>query len=222
MTKKETALNLRRRGKTCGEIVKILNVPKSTVWSWIRNVVLSEKIKKRILEKGKEKSRKNIIDYNTKVRPVEAAKIRDNWTSKAKKEIKNISQNELKLIGSALYWAEGNTKNRNRIQFGNCDPLLIKVAIKFFREVLKVPDNRICARVHIYPGLDYKKTLKFWSQTTNLQKERFYPPQIQISRASQGKMPRNTLPYGTLHLTIGSTELSSRIKGWIQGISEKI
>lgn len=222
MTNKETAINLRKIGKTCGEIVSILNVPKSTVWSWIKNTVLTDEAKKKIIEKSKEKSRKNIIDYNTKVRPVEAAKIRDTWTFEAKKEIQNVSQNELKLIGSALYWAEGNTKNRNRLQFSNCDPLLIKVAIKFYREVCKVQDNKICARVHIYDGLDYKKTLKFWSKITKLPKKNFYPPQTQVSRASRGIMPRNTLPHGTLHLTVLSTELASRVKGWIQGISEKI
>lgn len=222
MTSKEAAINLRQKGKTCGEIVSILNAPKSTVWSWIRNISLSEKIKKEILDKGKEKCRKNIIDYNTKVRPVEAARIRDNWTNQAKREIKNISENELRLIGSALYWAEGNTKNRNRLQFSNCDPFLIKVAIKFFREICKVNNSKICARVHIYPGIDYEKTLNFWSEITNLSKQNFYSPQVQISRASKGKMPRNTLPYGTLHLTICNTELASRVKGWIQGISEKI
>ena len=222
MTKKETAIKLRKSGKTCGEIVAVLNIPKSTIWSWIGKISLSEKVKRIISQKVKEKSKKNIIDYNTKVRPVEAAKIRDSWSKEAKKEIKNISQKELKLVGSALYWAEGNTKNRNRIQFSNCDPSLMKVEIKFFREICKVSDEKICARVHIYPGLNYQKTLKFWAETINLSKKRFYPPQIQVSRASKGIMHRNTLPYGTLHLTILSTELASRVKGWIQGISEKI
>jgi len=222
MTKKETAISLRQNGKTCGEIINILDVPKSTVWCWIKDVVLTEEIKKIISKKAKEKSRKNIIDYNTKVRPVEAAKIRDAWTEEAKKEIQNISLDELKLIGSSLYWAGGNTSNRNRLQISNCNPFLIKASLKFFREICNVKDEKICARVHIYPGLDYKKALKFWSEITNLPRKNFYTPQIQVSRASKGIMPRNTLPYGTLHLTVLSTELASKVKGWIQGISEKI
>jgi len=222
MTKKETAIHLREKGKTCGEITSILDVPKSTIWCWIKDLSLSKEIKKQILDKTREKCRKNILAYNKNVRPVEAAKIRDAWTEKARKEIMVISDKNLKLIGAAIYWAEGNTKNRNRIQFSNSNPLLVKVAIKFFREICKVKDDRICARVHIYPGLDYKKTLNFWSRITNLPKGRFYTPQIQISRASKRVMARNTLPHGTLHLTICSTELSSIVKGWIQGISEKI
>ena len=63
MNKKEKAIKLRKEGKTCGEIVTILNAPKSTVWSWIKNLTLSDKIKKQILERGKQKSRENILFY---------------------------------------------------------------------------------------------------------------------------------------------------------------
>ena len=222
MTKKETAIILRKKGMTLGEIIKNLDIPKGTAWSWIENVVLTDKIKEKLAKVVKEKSRNSIIAYNTKIRPIVAQKIRDDWTNKAKKEIHKISAKELKLVGTAIYWAEGNTKNRNRLQFSNCDPLLVKVAIKFYREICKISNEKIGARVHIYPEMDYEKILDFWSQITALPKQNFYPPQIQTSKASKGIMPRNTLPHGTLHLTVSSTELSSKVKGWIQGISEKI
>jgi len=90
--KKETAINLRQNGKTCGEIVSVLDTPKSTVWSWIKNVALTEEIKKKISKKAKEKSRKNIINYNTKVRPIIAAEIRDAWIDQAKKNNKYFSK----------------------------------------------------------------------------------------------------------------------------------
>jgi len=222
MTKKETAINLRKEGKTCGEIMDILNSPKSTVWSWIKSAVLTEEIKNKILEKAKEKCRKNILFYNTKVRPAEAAKIRSNWTKKGAEEIKNVSKNELKLIGSALYWAEGSSKNRNSLRFGNSNPLIIKTIIKFFKEICEIPEKKIGARIHLYPCIKQEEATNYWVEITGLPKVNFYPPQIQISRASRGKRPKNTLPFGTLHLTINNTEITSRVKGWIQGISEKI
>lgn len=43
MTNKEIAISLRKKGKTSGEIINILNVPKSTVWTWIKNISLSKK-----------------------------------------------------------------------------------------------------------------------------------------------------------------------------------
>jgi len=157
-----------------------------------------------------------------KIRSETAAKIRERFIEKASKEIKKLSKKDLKLVGAALYWAEGNTKNRNRIQFGNSNPHMIKVAIQFFRESCKIPNDKISARVHIYPRINYLKTLSFWSKLTKLPKKNFKPPQTQISRASKGKRPFNTLPYGTLHLTINNTELACKIKGWIEGIIQKI
>jgi len=225
MTKKERAINLRKKGKTCGEITTILNVPKSTAWSWIKNLVLSEKIKKQILKKSQIKWRKNINKFNkvnAKIRSEEAKKIRDADTSKGKKEIYQISKKELLLIGASLFWAEGSKSHRWHLCFANSDPEIIRVMMRFFREICHISDEKIKGLVHIYPGLNYKKVLNFWTKITNLSQNNFYKPQIQISRSSKGKRDRNTLPYGTLHLTAGNTVITSRVKGWIQGISEKI
>jgi len=93
--------------------------------------------------------------------------------------------------------------------------------MKFFREICHIPDEKIKALVHIYPGLNYKKVLTFWTKIAKLPKKNFYKPQTQISRASKRKRDRNTLPYGTLHLTAGNTLITSQVKGWIQGILEK-
>lgn len=137
-------------------------------------------------------------------------------------EIKNISENDLKLIGSALYWAEGGSKNRNSLRFGNSNPLIIKTIIKFFREICQIQKKKIGARIHLHPGVNQKKATNYWIKITNLPKTNFYPPQTQISRASKGRRPKNTLPYGTLHLTINNTEITCKVKGWIKGISGKI
>jgi len=212
---------LRKKGKTYGEIAEMLNLPKSTVAWWLRDVKISKSLQKQILEKSREKWRKNITAYNkvyAKIRSREATRIREKYKEKAAKEIKNLSKKDLKLIGSALYWAEGNTKNRHCIRFSNSDPLMIKAMIRFLREVCKIPDEKIKARIHLYPGINQQKTTNYWKKITRLPKRNFHPPQIQVSRASKGKRPRNTLPYGTLHLRAGNTEITCKVKGWIEGI----
>lgn len=176
------------------------------------------------MRKIKEALKKGLISYNkiySKIRSREAAKIREEYKEKASKEIKKISKKDLKFIGTALYWAEGNIKNRNRLQFSNSNSLMIKVIMRFFREICNILNDKIGARIHIYPGINYKKALNFWSQIIKLPKSNFYLPQIQVSHASKGKRSRDTLPYGTLHLTVCNTELACRVKGWIQGISKK-
>jgi len=104
MNKKgERIISLRKEGKTYGEIEKLLELPKSTVAWWLRDVKIPKSLKREILERSREKWRKSIIDYNTKVRPQKAAEIRESIKKKASKEIKSLSSKDLKLIGCALY-----------------------------------------------------------------------------------------------------------------------
>ena len=223
--KGQRIIALRKKGKTYGEIEKILNLPKSTVAWWLRNIKISKALQKQILERSREKWRKNITAYNriySKVRSAEAARVRKRFQEKASREIKRVSKKDLKFIGTALYWTEGNLKNRNRLHFSNSNPLIIKTIMKFFREICNIPEEKIRARIHLYPGINERKATNYWVKITNLPRQNFHPPQIQVSRASKGKRPRNTLPYGTLHLTINNTKLTCRVKGWIQGITEKI
>jgi len=215
---------LRKKGKTYGEIKHILKLPKSTIAWWLRGVKISKSLEKIILERSRKKWRKNIITYNkinSQVRAEKARLQREKTEEKASREISTLSNKDLKLIGSALYWAEGNIRNRYRLQFANSNPLIIKLIMRFFHEICNIPIFKIKARIHIYPGLKYKKALNFWSKITKLSQNNFYSPQIQISKASKRLGPRNTLPYGTMHLTIMGTEIASRVKGWIKGISER-
>ncbi|MFH1820569.1 MAG: hypothetical protein ABH805_01500 [Candidatus Nealsonbacteria bacterium] len=218
---KNLAIKLRKQKKSYNKISKALSVPKSTIHYWFRKASFSKKIKEELIKKAKILARKNLIIY-ARIRSEKAAKIREGFIEKSSKDITKLSKKDLRLIGTALYWAEGNTKNKNRLQFSNSNPLMIEVAIRFFREICDISDDKIGARVHIYPGINYPKVLNFWSQVTKLPKHNFYPPQIQVSKASKGRRLKNTLPYGTLHLNINNTELACKVKGWIRGIVKNI
>jgi hypothetical protein len=215
----------RKKGKTYTEISEVLKLPKSTVAWWLKDFKLPAKTERKIIEKSRKKWRKAIIDYNNvhgKLRSQKAAAIREKYKQNGIKEIKNLSKKELKLIGSALYWAEGGKKNRNSLRFSNSNPSMIEVIMKFFQEVCNIPNEKIKARIHIYPQINPRIATNYWKKVTNLPRINFQKPQVQISRASKKKRPKNTLPYGTLHLTVNNTEMTCRVKGWIQGISEKI
>ena len=217
-------ITLRKKGKTYGEIAETLNLPRSTVGWWLRGVKLPKYIEKQILRKSKEKWRNNINEFNkihSKIRSQEAAKIREDIKKKASKEIRSLSKKDLRLVGSALYWAEGSN-HRNSLRFANSDPMMIKIIMKFFREICNISDEKIKARIHLYPQTNQLKATSYWKNVTDLSRNNFQTPQIQISRASKRKRPINTLPYGTLHLTICSTEKACIAKGWVRGIYEKI
>src|SRR3989339_2102196 len=211
---KPLIISLRKNGKTYSEIRAIYNIPKGTLSYWLKDVIIPEKEKIRMQKRAYAKWRKgNKIFIERRI--TEAKKIRDDAKQKAAKEIRNIN---LKQIGSALFWAEGGKKQRNHIRFCNSDPEIIKIMMRFLREICHLTDRKIKARAHIYPRMDYKKVIGFWSKITKLPRKNFYTPQFQISRASKRKRQINTLPYGTLHLTAGDTESACKVKGWVQGI----
>jgi hypothetical protein len=92
--------------------------------------------------------------------------------------------------------------------------------MKFIREILKVPEDRIRAGIHLYSSTDITSARKFWSQTTSLPQDRFYII-TQVSRASQGKRPYNILPHGTLAIRVSSRLQFHKVKGMIAGIVKK-
>lgn len=223
--KKSRALKLRRNGHSYKEIADILKISKSTAYFWTRKIKLSKTAQARIEEKIKEALRKGLIAYNEiygKIRSQEAAKIREGYKEQALKEIlrkiKKLSLRDLKLIGLALYWAEGSKKSRNSTDFSNSDPFIIQTTMRFFREVCRLPEEKIKAKIHLYPQIDPKEATLYWSEITKLPVTQFEKPQVQISKASKKRRNPNTLPYGTLHLRISNTELTWKIKGWIEGI----
>ena len=72
---------------------------------WLKNIKIDPSIRteleKRVYEKLREEAKK---------KRERALKLRQAIEDQSKKEIKEITDEELKLIGSALFWAEGSKK----------------------------------------------------------------------------------------------------------------
>ena len=101
LKEKEMAIELRKQGHSYSEILKKVPVAKSTLSLWLRSVGLAKQQKQRLTEKrlaalkrGWETCRRKRILIINKIREA------------AKKEIKEITQRDLWLIGITLYWAE--------------------------------------------------------------------------------------------------------------------
>lgn len=213
--KYKDVIELRKRGKSYGEIAKIAGVSKNSVSRWCKNLKLSLTAQK-ILE------RKNIYpkELFTKYNQLKAKKVRlenQKIEKEAIKEIREPSKYELKIIGSALHWAEGNKRQPRRIQISNSDPSLIKIYLRFLREIVKIPEKKLKASIRIHPNISAQSAVDFWSTITKIPRPKFQIT-TQISRASQGKRPKNSLPYGTLDLRVHGRQKFFQIKGWINGL----
>jgi len=218
---KQKAILLRKRGKSYNEIVKILDISKSTLSLWLRNIKMPSDIKKRFWNKTRKKWAKSITKFNkerAKIAKQKAQKIQD-LTSR---NIKRVSKRELLLIGSALYWAEGYKKSRWVVVFSNSDPLMIKLIMKFFREICQIKEDRFRAMVQIHPNTTSQKSINYWSKITKIPKKQFQKTYSKLTPSSKRKRAINILPYGTLRISISDVETINKIKGWIKGLESSI
>lgn len=214
---KRRAIELRLQGKSYGEIKNIIpSLSKSTLSGWLKNVKLSPEQKRRL----KSNLEKITCD----------ARIKSAWTKKkrrieqikyifdrAKKELPYFLNNPLFLVGLSLYWAEGSKKSGETIQFANSDPQMIKIMMKWFREICKVPKEKIRAHIYIHKIYKSERCEEFWSKITGIPVSKFgkttYKP-------TPHKIKRNLDYKGVCRIDIGNVNLFRKMMGWQQGLSE--
>ena len=216
--KYQEVIKLRKKGKSYREIAKIANISKNLVSKWCKNLKLSVSAQK-ILEKKSNYPKELFAKYN-RLKSAKAQIEHQKIKKEAASQIRPLSRYELILVGSALYWGEGYKKENpraSRINFANSDPAMVKLFLDFIRKNFRVPENKFKVSIRIYPNINKEEAVDFWSKITKIPKERFGVTE-QISRASRGKRPKNSLPYGTLSLTINDYRKFFQIKGWIDGL----
>ena len=209
------ARELRKYGLSIREISVKIKCAKSSVSGWVRDIPLTDKQIEK-LKLNQDRGRAKAANHPNSPKQV-WARIRNSITEATVKEIpRRYSPYLLKILGSALYWAEGYKAVVNMVSFSNSDPGMIALMMKFFREICKVAETKFRGALHIHPHLDKEKAEKFWSKTSGITLKQFHKTQFGVSKASKHK--RDTLPLGTFSIVICDARLQSKIKGWIKGI----
>ena len=213
--KRSKARLLREQGCSVREIAKKINCAKSSVSGWVRDISLTDEQIKR-LKSNQDKGRAKAANHPNSPKQVQA-RIRNEIIKFRGKDIPNqYSVNLLKIVGSALYWAEGYKASLNVVNFSNTDPDMISIMMKFFRIVCKVPEKKFRGVVHMHSNLDRNRAERFWSLTSGIPIAQFHKTQFGISRASKHK--RKTLPFGTFAIIVCDTSIRWCIEGWIEGL----
>ena len=215
IVERNTARILRKKGMSMNEIIEKTGYSKSSVSDWTRDIILTKKQKERLSLKGRSMES---VERRRKSRLFNESKKRQIFTDEAKKDFSDLSQRDLKIIGSMIYWGEGGKTKRNMARISNSDPVIVKVIMRYFREICGVPNSKFRASVHTFTHANIEKTINHWVKVSGIPREHFYKPYIKPSSASLGK--RKTLPFGTLDIYVCDTKVFLTIMGWIEKISE--
>ncbi len=214
----QKALFLRQNGKSIRQIAKLLKISPSTASKWCKHIKLSPKQQEFLLNSESRTSHLRRLAKQSHRNKLLRVK---ELTSEAKAEIKHLNKNELFLTGLALYWAEGfKSLKEGRVGFCNSDPKMIKFFIKWLKRSFDIKPEDLILRAEFNESHEYRKEEieKFWSKTTRIPKEQFersfYHKSIWLKRYEN---PENY--YGVLRIRVRkSSELLTRIRGWIDGL----
>jgi len=215
LVEKEKARILRKKGYSINQIVKEAGLTKSSVSLWVRDIVLTKAQKNRLSERGRSVES---IEKRRLIRLSNEREKRQIIIDEAKKDFNHVSLDQLKLIGIILYLGEGGKTERGTARLSNSDPMVIKMMMRFFREICKVPEKKFRGNIHTFAHADVEKTEKYWSKIARIPRNQFQKTYIKAGSASLQK--RYTLPFGTFSINISDTRLFLTIMGWIEKIKE--
>lgn len=212
---RQRAVTLRHEGRSIKDIARIVGVSKASVSVWVRSIVLSKRQLGVLKTNGFSSE---VIEKRRKKRLENEQEKRDEVSTLAQKDIKNISQGDLRLIGLCLYWGEGGKTHKGAARISNSDPAIIKVMMRYFREICMVEEKKFRAHLHIHSHLDVEKAEKYWSSISDIPREQFFKTYAKPSIASKNK--KDSLPYGTFDIYVCNTKLFLQIIAQIEKIKK--
>jgi len=184
--------NLRSLGYSLPEISRELEVPKTTVFRYIKDVqILPEFIKLWEAKRSGSRHRKILKEERA--------------FSYGQRIVGNLSSKEKMLFACALYWGEGSKKD---FGLSNTDPELIRSFMSVLRNVFNIQDDRLRISIRIYEDMDRDRCLNFWSQISGIEKEKFLNVDVLYGK-KKGK-----LEYGMCRVRVlKGGDLLKQIKG---------
>ncbi len=214
------AIELRKRGRSINEIAEKINVSKSIVSRWCRNIKLTKKQIDNLHGKmmvGSYKGRMKFLERIRKIRKEETIKLKKEGI----KEIGKINKRDLFIGGVALYWAEGTkSPNAEETSFSNSSPQMILWILKWFREVCGVSKDRFIIQIRI--NKIHKNRVSeienYWSKLLKIPFSQFTKT-ILIRSKVKKVYPENNLYYGTVRVKVRkATALRRKINGFVEGL----
>jgi len=208
----ELGKDLRRLGMSYGEIMMLIDVKKSTLATWCRDVVLAEEQLSAIKERTG--SRIGIpVDTNWR-RRLEIEEIRQ----RATEEVGELARDPYWIAGVVLYWAEG-AKTRNHLKLANTDPAALRLFVAWVRSFLD-PEADFSLQLHLHEGNDEPAARAFWQQETGLFEANFYRTFIKPKGTGHRK---NHLSHGVCTIKVRKcADAWQTTMAWIEGMTVEL
>jgi hypothetical protein len=210
---------LRQKGFSLGQISKETSVPRTTIRTWIRDIILSNNqalVLKNRVQKSLQRGRVQFQAIQKEKRQKNERELLEIGL----KEIGKLSPRDFLIAGVSLYWAEGfKNKHEHRLGFCNSDPAMVKFYIHWLEKYLGIDKDQLVARLTLNSLYEDKveEMQDFWAKIIGLPLNQFTKPFFQTSK---WKKQYNTVNYhGVLRIHVReSMNRLLKMKGWIEGL----
>jgi hypothetical protein len=170
----ERARVLRAQGWTYAEICEELDVARSSVSLWVRDVavdpaLLDERRRARFDAGLLPVTRRPSSLHLRKLAEIEECEVR------AGSALGDLSNRDLFVAGIALYAGEGN-KTGAAVGMANTNPAILAFFVRWLRTFFEVDESRLRVRLYLHQGLDLDAAEAFWADRLSIPREQFRAP----------------------------------------------
>ncbi len=206
---RDKAVHFRKNGFSLPDICERLNQPKTTVYYWIKNVVMEKP--NAFLERTKSKSKKAAQAVRKKFR-----KIHREARKQAVVEWVVLKKEPGFCLFLMMYLCEGHRKTRHRVSVANSDDTLMRLSVYWMRRI-NYRKKLLHCTVQIHIDQDEDKIINFWNLV-------LHPDTIKISRKSNsGKLSgRNWCSKnGVATIMIRDAYLKTKLDFWMDQLKKE-
>lgn len=171
---KNTAIKLRRTGASLRDVEKKLNIPRSTLSYWFKDVILTAPQKTKLFKNWQQalgKARVEAVKWHNKQKEIrlETAK-KSALETLGRLNLQNKDILEIAL--AMLYLGEGS-KSTPELSLGNSNPLILKFFIKSLSLAFNFDCSKIHCELHLRADQDAMNIKKYWSRELDIPTENF-------------------------------------------------
>ncbi len=205
---KETSIQLRKQGKSYRDIQKQLNVAKSTLNYWLKNVSLSNKHKARL-----HKNWKNALIKARRKASIAHRENRLSRINKINEDVKefinsiNLTNQQLEIFLAGLYLGDG-FKTGHRIALGSSNPKILLTFTTLLRKLYNVDNSKLRASIYARADQNEARLKDYWSKLLSI-------PFSQFNKTQFDQRTRKTKTHqkykGVCSVVYCSTDLQRRI-----------
>lgn len=217
---KPKAIKMRQAGISLRGVEKKLNIPRSTLSGWFKEIMLTDEQKTKLKKVHVEhliEARKIAVKWHNTQKELRIKDAED----KALISLNQVKVNDLfiqELALAMLYLGEGGKTDSGTIM-GSSDPLILKFFIKMLLNNYQVDINKIKCALHLRADQSPEKLKRYWSKQLNIPLKNF--TLTSIDRRSEGEI---TYPQynGVCVVSCGNIAIQRKLMHLARKFCEKI